>query len=215
MARLTGIIQDGLLHIIQEFSDDARYKLTESDLVMYTHTAISDKVGRHRIHSELVPYLRENGNLKVIRKINDEIKWASYTPRGMRFDLCVLKPDKKYFEDAVQVRTERTHDSRIHRSRIPLYPRKAIKIAIEFKVRGTGGLVKIKKDIRKLSLLCSTDSDCIGFFVLLDRNLLESPRSGSLIESRKELFENIKNETKSNIFYLDHNSLLNGAEGVI
>ncbi|MHA2265200.1 MAG: hypothetical protein ACXAEN_22625, partial [Candidatus Thorarchaeota archaeon] len=153
------------------------------------------------------PYLIEDEDMMVICEFKGRVGWAKYESNtGGKFDLCIIDPDARFFEDAKRMRTKMSGQSR-NRSRIPIYPQEAFKAVVEFKVRAVGNKPSIEKDLRKLATLCSSDSSCVGYFVLLDRSASEN-----ILRDRRELFEEVRRETKSRINYLDQNRryLLNG-----
>ncbi len=53
-----------------------------------------------------------------------------------------------------------------------------------------------------------TDSDCVGFLVLLDQSLIGPSVSSRMIENRRRLFEEAQLNTKSRIILVDHEKVL-------
>jgi len=198
MIELQKDIDKILSKIVQEYKDNKRLILTESDLVniVYSRIATSGIRDNHSvlIHSELRP-------IKGVEAIRDE-KWQPVKPinYAKKVDLVLIDSAKKHWKEAYEyVKSYQTKDgekgSDLRYWRFLAYPVDAFKAVLEFKIRVNGNSSGIKKDIKKLSLIRCKKPDCLTYLVILDRKGRPSLMNKIIDESNTKnlrLYSNIK-----------------------
>ena len=184
-------IDNLLKQLIEKYDNDKRYILTESDLVnrFYSMIQNSEILKKHNLilHSELRPFDGKN----VIHKE----KWgrAAQINYAAQFDLSLLDPDKKFWEEAFKkvskAQTRQGKNEEIRYWRFLSYPLAAHKAVFEFKIRAKGNTTKINKDIKKLDLIHQKNKDCLTYLILLDR---EAPITIKNIKAKLEKYRHIR-----------------------
>lgn len=121
------------------------------------------------IHSELRPY-----DFKKRKAIHDE-KWSDIKQvnHAAKFDLTLVETSEQYWYQAFQHildhQSKNIKKKRIRYWRFLVYPLRAFKAAIEFKIRVQGNKDNIMKDVKKLSLLHQKNTCCLKYLIILDR----------------------------------------------
>ena len=159
-------INKSIIELRSDYERNQMNYFTENDLVSSLYTILNRNLDKKwGLHSELRPY-RINRKRMTLDGKNEWTEINLKSPSaGARVDLAVISRDEKYFEDA-----KTTAGNRFTRYwRLPLYPIEAFQAAIELKVRVSGNLRAIIKDIEKLSKIRLTNAQCQVFLLVFDR----------------------------------------------
>ena len=166
-----------------------------------------------KVHVGLRPYkdpkvnvgLKPEKELKLVLKANDiahkEWDWREHDPKnsGAVVDVVVIDGKRDYFKQSctyeklvIDENREHFEQKRKHKKikfkkywRLVNYPLEAFVVCIEAKIRVSGNMDRIKKDINELRKIKKTKKDCLVYLVVLDRN--------ASIEKIKEIKKLCKN----------------------
>ena len=122
-----------------------------------------------KVHVGLRPY-RKRSDEKLVLVAKDspseEWGWKEQKPNsGAIVDVVVIDGKRKYFDQACT-------DEKIKNKecwRLVTYPLEAFAVCIEVKIRVSGNMDRIKKDINELRKIRETKKDCLVYFLVVDR----------------------------------------------
>jgi len=204
MPNIKIIVEECLSKLVRAYEADCENFLTESDVASSLSCLLKDKmkkqdVGEFRVHSGLRPYIEEDGKDALVLRTEDsssiEWKWKKHEPKnsGSVVDIVIVSKKRDYFEKAKD--TSATILKKYWR--LVTYPLEAFKVCIEVKIRVSGNIKRIKRDINKLRMIREANKDCLVYLIVADRRALPTSK------------ENIKNCCEENdipfyIAFLSH-----------
>jgi len=177
-------IKEIINRCVEKITDNYEKKkedyLTEGDVTSSLFCLLKDEMEKHnieglKIHRELRPYVKMENNSYVIKQVNGAIKWEQHKPKnsGAVVDIAIIKSEQEYFEQAEEVAPKKYW-------RLLTYPLDAFVACIEVKIRVSGNISRIKKDIDKLCKIRDTIHDrgkeCFVHLVVLDSEVSDQSR---------------------------------------
>jgi hypothetical protein len=122
------------------------------------------KFSTFKIHSELRPFIEEENKHKVIKRKGAEWEWAEHEPEnsGAVVDIVIIDSDQEYEKTACE-----KSDGKYWR--IVSYPLEAFHACIEVKIRVSGNIRNIEKDISKLCKIREHNKQCLVYLTVVDR----------------------------------------------
>jgi len=151
--------------------------LTEADIVSSLIQALRKHVqcDRIAIHSQLRPFLKKNGKVKVIGEERSKDKsrkrrWIEQkrANKGARFDIALVSRDEKHWKKALENAKE-DQGGKLKYWRILSYPLEAFHAIVETKVRVSGNIDEIRGDIERLVMVRQENPRCLTFLVVMDK----------------------------------------------
>lgn len=177
------VVEDCLRKLVKTYEGEAHIEdfLTESDVASSLFCMLKDEmkkrsIDRFKIHGGLRPYIEERGTDLVIRdRDSSSVEWKKHMPKnsGSVVDIVIVNSEKKYFRRAKKISPKNYW-------RLVTYPLEAFAVCIEIKIRVSGNIKRIKKDINKLRKIRETNRNCLVYLAVLDRKA--SNRSKENIE---------------------------------
>jgi len=167
---LKGLVEECLKEFVRNYGNDAYpYELlTEGDAASLLFCILKNrmkgpKFSTFKIHSELRPFIEEENKHKVIKRKGSEWEWAEHKPEnsGAVVDIVIIDSDPEYSKKAEK--SERKY------WRIVSYPLEAFHACIEVKIRVSGNIRNIKKDISKLCKIREHNKQCLVYLTVVDR----------------------------------------------
>lgn len=146
--------------------------LTESDVASSLFCMLRDEMKKgivegFRIHGGLRTCKEGKGiNLVLTAKDSSSLEWEWKKPEaknsGAVVDIVIVNSKQKYFRRAEEISPKKYW-------RLVTFPLKAFAVCIEVKIRISGNIKRIKKDIKKLCKIRETNKNCLVYLVVVDR----------------------------------------------
>jgi len=212
VSSVKAVVEDCLGKLVKSYEVKEHIEdfLTEGDVASSLFCMLkcemkNQNVEGFKVHVGLRPY-RKRSNEKLVLMLKDspskEWKWKEQKPNsGAIVDVVVIDGKRKYFDQACT-------DEKIKNKecwRLVIYPLEAFAVCIEVKIRVSGNMDRIEKDINELRKIRETKKDCLIYLVIVDR------------KASKEDIEKVRNLCNDNGFSIrsDLNASLSTDFGTI
>lgn len=174
ISSVKAVVEDCLRKLVKTYEEEAHIEdfLTETDVASSLFCILKDemkesRIYRFKIHGGLRPYIEEEGTKLVIKAnifSSEELEWKEHDPQnsGSVIDIVIIDGNRKYFEQAEKISPENYW-------RLVTYPLEAFAVCIEVKIRVSGNIKRIRKDIKKLCKIRDAKKDCLVYLFIVDR----------------------------------------------
>jgi len=174
------IVKECIEELLEEYNDHKENFLTEGDVTSSLFCMLKAKLGNHgsagiKVHRELRPYIKvpqaSGSGRHVIKIVEGKAKWSLHDPpnSGSVIDIVLTSSGMDYFESAETIALKRKRKY----WRLLTYPLEAFLVCIEVKIRVSGNIRRIEKDVKKLGKirhkLRELGKNCFVFLVVVDR----------------------------------------------
>lgn len=194
---LDEVVKGAILQIINNYKRTPRAYLTEadvvSDLACDLKSMIMTKHGELAVHCELRPFQeinlhKRNTKQKYLVIVGDRWVPQQRANSGAHFDIIVVSNDKEFwrraYENALYYQGKRRKRKVLSYWRFLSYPVDAFYAVVEVKVRVSGNVSKIKRDMDRLFALQKKNSNCFTYVLVLDRKA--KPRDKKYLKEYSE-----------------------------
>lgn len=177
ISSVKAIVEDCLRKLVKSYEREEHIEdfLTESDVVCSLFYMLTDEMKKQKVegfwvHGGLRPFIKEEDPRYVLKAKDSsslEWEWKEHKPRnsGSVVDIVIVERKQEHFRKAEKLCSEDYW-------RLVTYPLKAFVVCIEVKIRVSGNIDRIRKDINKLCRIRETKKDCLVYLVVVDRKAL-------------------------------------------
>lgn len=189
LSSVKAIVEKCLEKLVKRYEGKVHIEdfLTESDVVSSLFCMLKDEMKNRnvegfKVHVGLRPYI-DGSNEKLVLKAKNSSplgwEWKEHKPKnsGAVVDVVVIDGKQRYFKKALEYEAKKIKKY----WRLVNYPLEAFAVCIEVKIRVSGNMDRIEKDINELRKIRKTKKDCLVYFLVVDRK--------ASIESIKEIRE--------------------------
>lgn len=174
VSSIKAIVEECLKKLVKTYEEEEHKKdfLTENDVVSSLFCMLKDEMKKRNVegfgvHSGLRPCIEEEGTNLVIKARDSssaEWEWKKHKPKnsGSVVDIVIINNKQEYFGQAENLCPKDYW-------RLVTYPLEAFAVCIEVKIRVSGNIKRIKKDINKLRKIRETKKNCLAYLVVVDR----------------------------------------------
>jgi len=169
VSSIKAMVEECLRKLVKSYEEHEEDFLTERDAVCTLFCMLKDEMKKgneegFKIHSELRPYIEGKNTNRVIKQVKGVVKWKEHKPKnsGAVVDIVIVSSKQKYFERAKEFSSKKYW-------RLVTYPLEAFVACIEVKIRVSGNIKRIEKDIDKLCKIRDTKKNCLVYLVVVDR----------------------------------------------
>lgn len=182
VSKVKAIVEDCLKKLVKHYEEQEEDFLTEGDVASSLFCMLKDEMKNRnvegfKVHVGLRPYKDTNLVLKAKDSDSGEWEWKKHEPKnsGAVVDIVIVEKKNQHFTKAKKLSPENYW-------RLVTYPLESFVVCIEVKIRVSGNMDRIEKDINELWKIRETKEDCLVYLLVVDRKI-----SIKNIEKIKEL----------------------------
>jgi len=171
VSRIKAIVEYCLGKLVKSYEVKEHIEdfLTEGDVASSLFCMLKDEMKKQgvegfKVHVGLRPYKDTNLVLKAEDSDSVEWEWKEHEPKnsGAVVDIVIVERKNQHFTKAKKLSPENYW-------RLVTYPLEAFAVCIEVKIRVSGNIKRIKKDIKKLCKIRKANENCLVYLVVMDR----------------------------------------------
>lgn len=171
---IKSLVETCLRDLLKKYAKHEEDFLTEGDVASSLFCMLKDEMKKQgvegfKVHVGLRPYKDTNLVLKAKDSDSVEWEWEDFKPRnsGSVVDIVIVEKKNHHFTKAENLSPKNYW-------RLITYPLEAFAVCIEVKIRVSGNIDRIRKDINKLCRIRETKKDCLVYLVVVDRKALNN-----------------------------------------